>query len=63
MVSWRNKGRSRIGLFSVSKINDVKGLLAQMHPKRRKSARIVVWVGSLVGKIFSADVISSYCGS
>ena len=44
------------------KINDVKGLLAQMHPRRRKNGRIVVWVGSLLGN-FSADVMSSYCGS
>ena len=35
LVSWSDKGRFRIGLFSVYKINDVKGLLVQMHPKRK----------------------------
>ena len=51
MVSWSNKGRFRIGLFSIIKINNVKGLLVQMHP-RRKNARIVGGVGSLLGKAF-----------
>ena len=48
MASWSNKVRFRIGLFSVIKINDVKGLLVQMHP-RRKNSRIVGWVGILLG--------------
>ena len=40
------------------KINGVKGLLVQMHPRRRKNARIVVWVGRLFGKV-SADLMPS----
>ena len=35
--------------------NDVKGLLVQMHP-RRKNARIVGWIGRLFGSV-SADLL------
>ena len=31
--------------------NDVKGLLVQIHP-RRKNARIIGWVGRLFGRAF-----------
>ena len=35
--------------FMFIKMNDEKGLLVQMHPRRRKNARIVGWVGRLSG--------------
>ena len=45
-----------IFLFVKNK-NDVKGLLAQMHPGR-ENARILGWVGSCSGE-FSGDLMSS----